>query len=106
MAISDLSMSFKSNIISLDRFRSFKKSECDLTYKNRIKQMDRLELLDEMVKFQQERSTTGYLTPKMMVEGIVLFKALEDNAISKELRLLAGSYHRHLQYELEGVRNG
>ena len=99
-------MDGKSNIIFLDEFRSFKKSECDPSYGCRIGEMNILELLDEMVRFQQERSTTGHLTPKMMAEGIVLFKALEDNAISKELKLLAGSYHRHLQYELEGVRNG
>ena len=99
-------MNGKSNVVSLDQFRSFKKSECDPTYKNRIKQMDRLELLDEMVKFQQERSSTGYLTPKMMVDGIILFQALEDNAITNELRLLTRSYRRHLQYELEVAKNG
>ena len=93
-------------VISLSKFKECRIQACDPTYKNRIKQMDRLELLDEMVKFQQERSSTGYLTPKMMVDGIILFQALEDNAITNELRLLTRSYRRHLQYELEVAKNG
>jgi hypothetical protein len=99
-------MSIKSNVVSLDQFRGLKKSECDPMYKNRIKQMDCFQLLEEMVKFQLERSNTGYLTPKMMIEGIVLFQALEDNAITNELRLLTRSYRRHLQHELEVAKNG
>jgi hypothetical protein len=62
--------------------------------------MDKLELLEEMVRFQQERSSLGELTPSLMVRGKVLFKALEQNAETQELRLLTRSYRRHLEYEL------
>ncbi|OFZ18950.1 MAG: hypothetical protein A2X94_13455 [Bdellovibrionales bacterium GWB1_55_8] len=97
-----------SNVVSLQSLRDVRKAEADDTeYKARILGMDKLELLEEMVAFQQERSSTGHLTLSMMIRGRILFKALEQNAETQELLLLTRSYRRHLEFELaEFVKNG
>lgn len=76
-------------------------------YGLRIASMDKLELLEEMVRFQEERSSVGHLLPDMMVKGRILFKALEESAETPELKLLTRSYRRHLDYELDSyVKTG
>ena len=89
-----------SNVISLNAARELKKVERDDAYFAEILVMDKLELLEEMVRFQEERSKLGHLTPQMMVRGKILFKALEDSAETEELKLLTKSYRRHLDFEL------
>ncbi len=89
------------NVISLQALRELKTSKDeDLAYEANIRVMDKLELLEEMVRFQEERTTLGHLTPSMMVRGKILFKALESSAETQELRLLTRSYRRHLEHEL------
>lgn len=68
---------------------------------SRILGMDKVELLEEMMVFQEERASVGELTVTMMVRGQILFKALEDAAETEELRSLTRSYRRHLRFELE-----
>jgi hypothetical protein len=92
-----------SNIVSLKAVREIKEAESDMAYKAKILGMDKLELLEEMVRFQEERSRVGHLTPQMMIQGKILFKALEDSAETNELRMLTRSYRRHLEYELAAV---
>src|SRR5215213_8194039 len=76
-----------SNVVSLDAVRQIRDAENDdMAYKAMILSMDKLELLEEMVRFQEERSRLGELTPAMMIRGKVLFKALEDSAETQELR--------------------
>ncbi len=75
--------------------------EEDLTYQGRVLKMDKLELLEEMVRFQEERTAVGYLTLKMMVQGQILFKVLEEKAETLELRDLAGTYSKHLKLEMQ-----
>ncbi len=70
-------------------------------YQHFIDGMDKLDLLEEMVRFQEWRSKEGQLTPEMMVKGRILFKALEESAETPELKLLTRSYRRHLDYELD-----
>ncbi len=72
----------------------------EIHYRAKILSMDKMDLLEEMVRFQEERSREGQLTPKMMAEGQILFGALEKSAETEELRLLTRSYRRHLEYEL------
>ena len=83
--------------------RDIKEAESDLAYKAKILGMDKLELLEEMVRFQEERSRHGHLTPQMMIQGKILFKALEQSAETNELRLLTRSYRRHLEFELAAL---
>lgn len=89
-------------IISFQAARTLKEAQVeDPEYRSRIEAMDKFELLEEMVRFQEERSKNGELTIGMMVRGRYLFKALEESAETRELALLTGSYRRHLEYELE-----
>lgn len=89
-----------SNVVSLDVARELKKAE-DQAYHAKILVMDKAELLEEMVRFQQERAKVPELTLEMMVRGKILFKELEKNAETQELYILTRSYRRHLEYELQ-----
>jgi len=101
MASRLLSRPGMNNVVSLKSVRELKTAEAeDHAYRAKILCMDKLELLEEMVRFQEERSSVGHLTLPMMLRGKVLFKALEDNAETQELLLLTRSYRRHLEYEL------
>lgn len=62
--------------------------------------MDKLALLEEMVRFQQQRSREGELSLAQIAQGKYLFKALEERADTQELKNLAKSYRRHLEHEL------
>lgn len=94
-----------SNVISLNAVRELKNSENEeLAYRALILSMDKLALLEEMVRFQEERSKLGHLTPAMMTRGKILFRQLEITAETQELRLLTGSYRRHLEHELREHR--
>ena len=89
------------NVVSLNAVREVKRAaEEDHEYRARILVMDKLELLEEMVRFQEQRTATGHLTLEMMIRGKILFKALEENAETQELLLLTRSYRKHLEYEL------
>ena len=73
----------------------------DPYYQILINRMNKMELLEEMVRFQEERSKKDNLRLTMMVRGKILFRALETTAETDELRLLASSYRRHLEHEIE-----
>ena len=73
----------------------------DPYYQMHINRMSKIELLEEMVRFQEERSAKSVLSLTMMVRGRILFRALETTAETDELRLLASSYRRHLEHEIE-----
>ena len=72
----------------------------DAYYQTQINRMNKIELLDEMVRFQERRSSKEKLTLTMMVRGRILFRALEIQAETEDLRLLASSYRRHLDHEI------
>ncbi len=90
-------------VVSLARFRDLRSTEKneELAYHARILTMNKLELLEEMIRFQEERSGKEELTVSMMVRGKLLFGALERAAETQELRMLTRSYRRHLEFELE-----
>ena len=90
------------NIISLSAERTKRGLvQQDPYYQVQINRMSKIELLEEMVRFQEERSSKGKLTLNMMVRGRILFRALELTSETDELRLLASSYRRHLEHEIE-----
>lgn len=78
----------------------------DPHYQAKINRMNKIELLEEMVRFQEERTEKGQLSVTLMVRGKILFRALEINAETDELRTLAGSYRRHLEHEMELAKKG
>jgi hypothetical protein len=88
-------------VVSIKAVREIREAQAqDEAYRQKILSFDKLELLEEMVRFQEERSRVGELTPTMMVRGKILFQALEESAETQELRLLTRSYRRHLEFEL------
>ncbi len=99
------SMVSMNNVISLNALREIRRTQkadpSYQAYKAKIQKMNKLELLDEMMNFQEERSKIGHLTPSMMILGQILFQALETQAETQELQTLTRSYRRHLKYELE-----
>lgn len=95
-----------SNVISLQAARELKLTEeQDLAYQAAIACMDKLELLEEMIRFQEERSRVGRLTVSMMIRGRHLFGALERTAETNEMKVLTRSYRRHLEHELAAHRS-
>jgi hypothetical protein len=76
----------------------------DPHYQAKINRMNKIELLEEMVRFQEDRSEKGQRSVAMMVRGKILFRALETNAETQELRILASSYRRHLELEMDSAR--
>jgi hypothetical protein len=92
----------KNKVVSLNAVRQMKELEAgDSAYRAWILKLGPLELLEEMIRFQEERSRQGGLTLALIIRGQALFQALEKIAETKELRQLAKSYRRHLKYELE-----
>lgn len=81
-----------------------KTAEGDSVYQALIQSLDKTELLEEMVNFQEERTKVGQLTERMMIQGQILFARLEIVAESAELRELAKTYRNHLRYELEALQ--
>lgn len=89
-------------VVSLKAARELKKAQQeDSAYQALIDRMEKVELLNEMVRFQEERSRVGELTIGMIVRGKILFRALEANAETESLRSLSSSYRRHLEFELK-----
>ncbi len=93
------------NVVSLQAARDLRSARDDEhAYRARILCMSKVELLEEMVRFQEERSRLGELSMQMMIQGQFLFKALEDSAETHELKILTRSYRRHLEHELQALR--
>ena len=94
------------NVVDLSLERSKRGSaKHDPYYQMNINRMSKIELLEEMVRFQEERTAKGSLTLTIMVRGRILFRALETHAETDELRLLASSYRRHLDHEIDNSLN-
>ncbi len=88
-------------IIDLSQFKSIQISKKEHSeYQLYIDSLDKLQLLNEMVNFQHQRSEKGKLDATLMTQGLVLFRRLEQEAESEGLRSLAHSYRRHLEHEL------
>ena len=88
-------------VLSIHALREIKRVEDeDPTYRQRIDNMDKVTLLEEMVRYQEERTRIGELNVGLMVRGRILFRRLEENAETSALRTLTRSYRRHLEYEL------
>ena len=91
-----------SNVLDFTAAKNKRLSEdSDPYYQALIARMHKSDLLEEMVRFQEERSAKGALSALMMVRGRILFSALERVAETEDLRLLASSYRRHLETELK-----
>jgi len=59
-------------------------------YKDKIQSLPKPDLLNEMLRFQEQRQTEG-LTPQTMVQGRVLFDLVERTAETQQLKSLSQS---------------
>jgi hypothetical protein len=66
-------------------------------YLDRLNKLSKLELLGEMVEFQEERSRKGRLDKDMRDRGFILFQCLIKAAETKELRDICANYLNHLK---------
>ena len=66
--------------------------------------MDKIELLEEMIRYQDEQSSSEEPNLKFMLRGRYLFNELEKRAETQELRTLSRSYRRHLDQEIDTFR--
>jgi len=88
-------------VVNLNKYRAIKQVNKEVEdYRAKLNKMDKLQLLEEMVAFQEWRSKSKELTSEMIVKGLILFPLLTRSAETKELRLLTSAYTRHLEYEL------
>jgi hypothetical protein len=89
-------------LLLLKDFREAKQIRAgDSQYLETLKAMDKLSLLEEMVKFQEEQSSVGQLSLTLIKKGMTLFQILEERSETRQLKELSRSYLRHLRYELE-----
>lgn len=91
------------HVVSLTALRALKREEAanEQAYQIYIDGMEKVDLLNELVAFQEERTREGKLTPGLLVRGRILFRALEATAESDALLALMRSYRKHLEYERE-----
>jgi hypothetical protein len=71
----------------------------DPFFQKYIDKMDIPQLLEEMIRYHEQKPKDKELVFSM-IRGIILFEALERKCFTEEVRLLAGSYKRHLQHEI------
>ena len=96
-------MSNTPKIVSITAVRALRLEELsnERAYQIYIDGMEKLDLLNELVAFQEERTKEGKLTPGLLVRGRILFTALEAKAESDALLSLMRAYRKHLEYERE-----
>lgn len=76
----------------------------DVAYEKTVVEKPILNLLEDMVQFQEDRARKGTLDKADMQRGIILFGQIAKKASTPELRNLAGSYERHLRECLKEVK--
>ena len=73
-------------------------------YTDIVDEMDKLELLEEMVRFQEYKAKNLKLSEEYILRGLALFKNLILTAETNELKKLTQNYHSFLEKELVNVR--
>jgi hypothetical protein len=88
------------NVIEFELERRKRGLPLDAEYQNRINQMDKAELLEEMVRYNESRLNQSDGNLKFLVQGRILFRALEVLSSTQDLRCLASSYRREIESEI------
>jgi hypothetical protein len=68
-------------------------------YESKVAGMDKVTLLDEMIRFQDEQIKTREPSREQLIRGRILFQALLRTAETDELRKLSGDYKTRLEDE-------
>jgi hypothetical protein len=87
-------------IIDFKSRRELYEVKRDEAYSQKLSTMDKLQLLEEMVNFNDKRDKLG-LSVKSITEGLVLFKLLQTNAETVELREVSTRIINDLQSHLD-----
>lgn len=74
------------------------------SYTEIVDEMDKLELLEEMVRFQEKKLKDPKLSEENILRGMALFKNIILSAETKELHTLGQQLHSYLETELNRVR--
>jgi hypothetical protein len=69
------------------------------SYESKVAGMDKVTLLDEMIRFQDEQIKTREPSREQLIRGRILFQALLRTAETDELRKLSGDYKTRLEDE-------
>jgi metal-responsive CopG/Arc/MetJ family transcriptional regulator len=89
-------------ILFLNQFKEYKKAQRNRgAYTLKLKQMNKTELLEELIEFQKKRSTFDSISLEMIIQGEVLFEALILHCESIEMQKFSKTYLKHLKYELQ-----
>lgn len=91
-----------SNIVNLSSFRD---EFCNPAYAAKIAKMDRLDLVNEVIHFNEERYINGGLNKDLIIRGLLLFKNMGENATTQNFKEFAMTYCKHLELELQVFRN-
>ena len=69
-------------------------------YKNQLLSLHKVALFEEMMRYHEERETIKTPSYYFLQKGTTLFAVIEFVADSADLRSLASSYRRQLEYQM------
>lgn len=84
-------------------FKAYQAIKNQDEYKAKINAMDKVELLEEMVRFQEERASNP-TTAKLITQGVILFDRIYNAAETQELKSLSRAIT--ITLKLEAPRYG
>lgn len=94
------------NVVSLAKFRSDRSVKMeDQAYRAKVASMDKIALMEEMVRWQETRSA-GDRSQLSVVRGRIIFDQLEKTCCTPEMKTLASSYKRQLESEFSRKKVG
>lgn len=70
-------------------------------YKKKIQAMDKLELLEEMVRFYEDWNIIDVPALEMIIKGMIFFEILKDKCETEELKHSTEFYYGLLELELK-----
>jgi len=90
--------------INSNQFRNFDYPKFPFSeYYRKIQSLEKSDLLKEMIQFQAKRSEHYHLAYQMVLQGQILFQAIEEKAVSTVLKKFAHAYHKNLKLELKMI---
>jgi hypothetical protein len=91
----------KNEVVSIKAFREIKdQKNAHLEYQTQVAAMDKIQLLEEMTKLQDQRAKQKDLELSEMIKGVALFNMLHKTAETEALKELTRSYLRNLELQI------
>ena len=87
-----------------NQFRNFDDPKFPFSeYYHKIQSLQKTDLLKEMIQFQAKKAEHYDLSYQMVLQGQILFQAIEEKAMSPVLKKFAQAYHKNLKLELKMI---